>query len=357
MVAAVATVTRRPLTPRPGEAIAAESGRMEATAGLTFPVPTQPRTMTDILSVDVEHYVDHAGIAKQTADQYRRAVRFFGEFLARPATRPDLTETSVNAWLSDLSTKRSPTTVKNNQRGITPVWNWLAGQQLVPAYNYRRMRRIRIAPKPVTAWSVDNIRALLAGAADLPGRLNHGPAASLYMQSLILVGYETGLRPSDVRSLRWCQVRGDTIELVQSKTKIAHAVMLTPETSELVTRLRVFGGDLIFPLAKSTQAGWESKLWAASERHGFRRRKGMALGSLRKSHATEIAMVSDLATAAASLGHVTGTRIARLHYVESHAVHRPHDPRPIADALRNRDRDHPAGKGDEQRSRRRRTSE
>ena len=108
---------------------------------------------------DVSDYVATFGIADISAYQYRNSVRCFGEYLRRPAVRRDLVTQSVNRWLRSLD--RSPKTIKNRLRGITPVWNWLADRGLVERYDAREIARIRVPKKPPVAWSIESVNQLL----------------------------------------------------------------------------------------------------------------------------------------------------------------------------------------------------
>jgi site-specific recombinase XerD len=130
--------------------------------------------MPVLLIEDVAEYVSFAAIEPVTEGQYFRSVRCFSDFLKRPATRDDLNEKPVNAWLAHLSLTLSVFTVNGRKRGITPVWNWLARENKASWYNPRALRKTKLMYPPVRAWSIEQVQQLLAGAADLKGTLECG---------------------------------------------------------------------------------------------------------------------------------------------------------------------------------------
>ena len=286
-----------------------------------------------MLSNDVEDYCAFAGIERITADGYRRSERCFSRYLKKSAERADLIEANVNRWLGVLSEIKSPKTVQNRKRGLTPVWNWLASQGLASRYNPNALRRIRCENKPVSAWAVSNVQALLKGAKDVPGRLKCGLEASAVLTAWVQVAYETGLRPSDMRRLKWSDF-GDrgTLRIIQHKTRFPIAKRLSDDA---VAYLHSIANDSeqIFPLTKSGMRGWEKKLWDASEPYGFQRRKGQASGTLRKTHGTEVCRVRNPSEAALALGHVSGPRIALQSYIEADAIGVAETPIELINAL------------------------
>lgn len=277
------------------------------------------------LADDVETLIAERSICEGTQNQYRRSVRCYSEFLGKPAERGHLVEPSINRWLMSVEKKRSPETVLGRKRGITAVWNWLAEQQLVPHYNPNRLRRIKTPEHVPKAWSLDNERALLAAAATMPGRLACGVTAVELLTAWVWIGYESGLRPSDILRIRVDQV-GKTVSIVQHKTGKPHTFSLSEAALAALEPLCQPGRDAAFGLPRSTARRWELKLFEAAEPFGFTRSRGQALGTLRKTHGTEVCRHSGLAAAAQSLGHVSGTLIARQSYVQPDAIQKPPAP-------------------------------
>lgn len=184
---------------------------------------------------------------------------------------------------------------------------------------------------------MSQVRQLLDGAAEIQGRLVCGVRGCDLMRAYVLVAYETGLRPSDLYRIRWDQFDENRIALVQHKTKFPHGVALSPVAMSALEPLRQSDCERVFVLAKGGIRRWELLLFKAAGQHGFTRQERQACGTLRKTHGTEVCRAKDLASAALSLGHVDGIRVARQSYVAQEAI-RPIEPVPaLIDALQNPD--------------------
>lgn len=287
-----------------------------------------------LLISDVENLIVERTICAGTQNQYRRSVRCYSAYLGEPAARTHLVETSVNRWLASLEGIKAPETVRGRKAGITAVWNWLAEIGSVPHYNPNRLRKIKTPEKPPVAWSVDNVRALLAGALEVRGSLKCGLLASELLTAWVWIGYESGLRPSDILRIRVEQV-GERVALVQHKTGKPHCFRLSEAALAALQPLLQPGREEAFGVPRSTARRWELKLFEAAEKHGFSRRRGQALGTLRKTHGTEVCRASGLNAAAKSLGHVSGTLCARRSYVQPDAIEDPPPPPALYDGTRD----------------------
>lgn len=94
-------------------------------------------------------------------------------------------------------------------------------------------------PKPRRqVWTEDQVAAVTAMALDM-GR----PCIALAIQ----IGYDTSLRPSDIRALTWGQFDGESLSLKQQKTEKEQRAPLWPETIAMIEASR---GDTI-PLANA----------------------------------------------------------------------------------------------------------
>lgn len=279
-----------------------------------------------MLLLDVENMLLERPVDVNTGKNYMRSIRFFGDYLHRPATRDDLVETVVNRWLAAVSAVRSSATVLGHKRSITAVWNWLAEQRLVEDYNARRLRRVALVLPPPQAWSITQLRALLEGAESMPGRLAAGYTAAELMRAWVLVGYETGIRPKDLRALRPRDIQGHRIAITQNKTKRQHSCTISPAAVAALAPLIAAGGTTVFPSSKATMRRWELRLFDTASQFGFDRLRGQALGTLRKTNATEVCRIDGIDAAARSLGHVSGTDIARRYYVAPEAISEPTRP-------------------------------
>jgi integrase len=258
-------------------------------------------------------------VAPLTAANYERSVRYFGEFLGRPATRSDLVERVINQWLATIAAVKSSATVLGHKRGVTVLWNWLADQNLVGPYDSRRLRRCTVSIAPPRSWSVDQVRALLEGAATMGQPCGHGTAGEM-LRAWVLLGFESGLRPGDMRRLTPADVARDVISITQHKTGRPHTFTITPATRAALEPLLAAGNATVFPASKRQIEKWEARLFLASKPFGFSKQYRQGLGTLRKSNATEICRRDGVTAAARSLGHVSGVGIALRHYIAPDAV-------------------------------------
>lgn len=257
-----------------------------------------------------------------TEAQYARSVRCFSAFLGRPASVADLTPKSFNEWLAQVAKAAQPRTVLNRKRGLTPIWNYATERGLAASYESRRLRRVTVPQSIVEAWSVDQVEALFAAAKVLPGRTACGIPASVLMSAVCSLAYETGYRPGDWRTLQWEHIDFDRrlVTFVQNKTGNPHTAAFSQVTARCLEALKAYGRDTVVPVGRWSIRRWELQLFhVATTQFGFVRRKGQGLGTLRKSHATSVYLAHGELAAALSLGHVSGTLVARKHYIDSTA--------------------------------------
>lgn len=274
------------------------------------------------LATVVEQVAMECDLQKSTIDQYRLAVSRFSAWLGRAATDEDLKIENINGFLCSMQQRVGPTTVRNYRVGLTRVWNYLSETQGLAPYNVRRLRRPKINKKPVTSWLPDQVMALLKGAQDMLKRLRCGVHESDFMSAWIWVGYDTGLRPVDLRMLTWNDVDLDrgTIAITQHKTRNPHTAMLSHTSIMWLRKIQSPDRHLVFPLSKGGIRRLELQLYRLAKRHGFCRTKGQGIGTLRKSHATAIYSTLGEHAAAESLGHVGGVRTVRASYIDHRAI-------------------------------------
>jgi integrase len=257
-----------------------------------------------------------------TIKQYRMVVSRFSAWLGKKAELSDLTMDNLNGFLFASQQKLNPTTIRNYRVAMTRVWNYASETEGIPSYNPKRLRRQKLIQKPVLSWSQGQVSALLKGSQDLMGELNCGIKQSELMQAWILVGYDTGLRPIDLRFLRWANIdfQYGTLSITQHKTRRTHTALLSEESKKALKAIQSPERDLVFPLGKGGCRRLELKLFEAAKRFGFRRVRGQGIGTLRKSHATEIYKKEGEVAAAESLGHVGGVRTVRASYIDHREV-------------------------------------
>ena len=281
-----------------------------------------------LLSTAVDQVAMECDLEKTTVEQYKRAVSRFSAWLNHPAVSEDLVVANVNGFILDLQTRMTGTTSRNYRVCLTRVWNYLVETDGIPGYDVRRLRRPKQVPKPVSAWSPSQFSLLLKAAKLVRGTLECGIPASNFLTAWLWVSYDTGIRPSDMRLLTWTSVdfKTQSIRIVQHKTSNPHTAILGPESIKSMRKLDQTLEN-VFPLTKGGVRRWELILYKEAAKHGFTKSKGQGLGTIRKTHATEVYNTDGLNAAAESLGHVGGTRTARASYVDPRAIKQGRLPR------------------------------
>lgn len=283
------------------------------------------------LSKDVTEMLATINVCKEMSTHYHRTVRQFSAFLGKPARRSHLRESVVNAWLIELAETYSGTTVHNYHRSLKRIWNYLASINEVEPYNLCKMRKTRDDKKRVEAWSIEQTRALLLATHDVPGTLRCGLQASALLRAYVLFAAETGLRPSDLRRLRADQIDPVTgnVNLTMHKTGFDISKQVSGVTLAALQPLLAIDSETLFVLDKSGLAYWSKRLFdIATRTHGFKRKRGQGLGTLRKFHATEVCRLRGMEAAAIALGH-RSSAVTRKHYVEADAIAKPELPEEI----------------------------
>lgn len=277
----------------------------------------------------VQQLAEERAIAPCTAAGYRYAVDSYSAHLGRPAAVADLDRPAVNRWLVDLESQLQPVTVRNYRRGLLVVWNYAARLELAGDYDHRRIRLVKLPQREPIHVTPADVAELLGAAERLPGRLRCGLAAGPMLRAYIRIGFETGLRPGDVRRLCFSQIDDSGIvRVVQHKTGRLHLAQLSPQTLGDVAAIRFPRRSRLFPLGAGGLRRWADRLIRSSRLSGR-----ISLHALRHAHATAIAAQYGLPAAAASLGHVSGLSVARRFYVSPEALRPVLPPPAIPDAV------------------------
>ncbi len=276
------------------------------------------------LSEVVQQVAMECDLQDCTVDQYRLAVSRFSAWLEKPSEDTDLTTDNLNGFLCALQKRVSARTVRNYRVSLTRMWNYLSERYGKEPYNVRRLRRPKMENRPVVSWTTEQVTELLKIALDLPGKLRCGIPERDFSIAWIWVAYDTGLRPVDLRLLRWRDISltDRTLALTQHKTGNPHSALLSENSIAALERIRSPARDLVFPLSKGGCRRIELALFRLARAAGFCRNYGQGLGTLRKTHATVIYREYGEAAAAESLGHVGGVRTVRASYIDHRAIQR-----------------------------------
>jgi integrase len=140
--------------------------------------------------------------SESTRAQYRRAVRWLGESLGRPAKLADLSDNAVIRTLVHLTTVhgQSPTTANTSHKCLCSLWRWCHNQGLLS-------RGPTVAPlpevtEPPDSWSDEQMVRLLTVAAACPYRLSGVPGGT-WWRALLALELATLERAGALLSSRW----------------------------------------------------------------------------------------------------------------------------------------------------------
>lgn len=219
----------------------------------------------------------------------------------------DLTADRIDDYLTSALKHLAPSTVQNHRRMLNTLRRAAAKDGLlVDASIATPLRRVKNTLPIVRAWSHDEIRKLLAVAAEMPGNFRQCPRRVL-LPAWILVAYSSGLRLGDMLQIRHDQIRGNRLAFVMQKTGRPHVVVLDENAMHAIASLPVVGPKIF---------GSHVSRWRIIPAIRETVKQAGLTGSgkfLRRSSATyaEIAGIS----ATGHLGHLTAG-LAQRHYVD-----------------------------------------
>jgi len=152
-------------------------------------------------------------------------------------------ESLTNRWLASL--KQSPVTRANYRRMSVTLIRHAVDLRQCSQFN-GRIVKVKSKISPPVAWSMAELSTLIAHARKMRGELRNECPESLFFEAWIRVGFETGLRFSDVLNLRCSCLRGDRLYVVANKTGIPIPKVLSARCVEVLTKLSVHSGGVQF---------------------------------------------------------------------------------------------------------------
>lgn len=256
-------------------------------------------------------YCARRDLASASVEQLRWAIHSLDKHAGKHVRLAELSRDLLHGWIeARIAGGISRIHVARQRGSVLALWREAAEMGLAPLVPKVRPVKVR-TPAPVAYWP-DELRALLTAIDSLPGAFACGVPRRLLMHALVLVGYYSGLRPSDLRLLR----RGDItptgrLVVVVSKTGRVHDCQLPPDALAAVDATWPDRRRLLFPLSRRTLCFW----WrVARQRAGV----GGTAKWLRRSGATAVE-AQQPGSAARFLGHSTPGLAAR-HYVDPRQV-------------------------------------
>lgn len=161
----------------------------------------------------------------------------YAQNLLRVAQRcRDLTADAVNCYLRRRLGEVAAVTAKGERTMILSVWRYAYEQEIVdsPA---RGIVKIKPTKPPTQAWTIEQLKAVLAAAGGVAGAMRTGVQKSLVLRAWILLGYESGSRYGDIWAWTRRNIDGDVLRWTQHKTGDGIQKVLSPACLSVVNQL------------------------------------------------------------------------------------------------------------------------
>jgi len=279
--------------------------------------PTPKTTLREF----VEIYAQERAISDGYHKQLRWSADKFAKFLGRDVTLGELESTDINRWIDEQRAGgRTAATLKGQRNNIVTMWRYAFEIRAVDT-EPKRIKVVRIPERITRAWTLDDIDRLLVEVDKMPGYFSRtGIKKAAWFRAFVYAGFDTGLRLSDLLSLRKEHYHaGETFEVIQAKTGWRIQCRLSDTTKEAVALTLPPHGpdrDLLFPL-------WGAVHQFYSTFRQLVRNAGLTGTSkfLRRSAATYVQVEHGPGAAMTFLGHKT-PGLAQKHYVD-YAIARP----------------------------------
>jgi integrase len=246
--------------------------------------------------------------------QYRTLVNRLAAFLEREPMLSDLNETTVAAFLANtVATGRGPVTANSRLRIIRTLHRF-ARRKKFPVPDLDDVDKLPVPKRLPKAWTMAEMETLLAACERMTGRLM-GVPESRYWKALILAIYDTGLRISAAREIRWNEIDFATgvlfVPAERMKNLVEQTFTLHPQTIEAIVATLPPRRRLVFSWPFSKPHVLWDRLRKLLKLAGLPDDCKSMFHRLRRTCATHLASVAGPAAAIRQLGHQNETTIAR----------------------------------------------
>ena len=196
----------------------------------------------------------------RTKALYQTTLRNLARFLERQPRLRDLTDDTINRYLSWFrGLGRSPFSVNKERANVLALWRFACRKGFVANWPDVDME---VEPRRLPmAWLAHEVKALFAACQKEPGRLCNVPA-SLWWSGLLLVIWDSGERISAVAGLRWPAVdlrSGWVIVAAELRKgrRSDRGYRLAPDTVEVLRAIKKqCRDDRVFPWPFSPNYLW-----------------------------------------------------------------------------------------------------
>ena len=195
-------------------------------------------------------------LSRHTLRDYDNTFRRFEEFLERDPPLSEIGAAEVTAFLGSLE-HLSAKTLLNYHTGLAALWTWAVKEKIVDEHVVRRVERPKPEQREIVPYSLNDIKAMLE-ACDRsrdyvrPGkrRCNHSRPTALRDRAIILLLVDTGMRASELCSLRLqnLDLKNSRL-LVMGKGDKERRVQISPRTAQAIWRYLSTREDASIPRA------------------------------------------------------------------------------------------------------------
>ena len=201
------------------------------------------RTLKDFFH---DTYVLHRSLEPDTETTIERSIRQFATFLGKPAALSAISADDVSRWVRHMQAKGySPYTIRSKRGDVLSVLNMAIDRgEREPL---KKVRTVRLPEPTPKAWTLEEFGRIMHACTQLPGTMLDGTPRREYWSALISAAYDTGLRRTDLLTLRASDVTPDgRLWLTMNKTGKTICSRVRPVTARLIKRLAVQRGDEVF---------------------------------------------------------------------------------------------------------------
>lgn len=134
----------------------------------------------------------------------------------------------VNEYLRQIAAEKASTTVRAERTILLTLYRYAYETGMIDEAP-RGVMKVKARKQPTKAWTVDQLRKLIAATKEHDGkRLRSGANLGQFLRCWVLLAYECGARFGDVMSFAREHLDGDTLSWTQSKTGDPLSRPLTP---------------------------------------------------------------------------------------------------------------------------------
>lgn len=228
--------------------------------------------------------------------QYKLAIDNFQEFLGRTATPADLSDDNIVGMMKMLADrqdmrgrKMANTTINGRRDRLRSLWEWMARKKITEQFpTVGSLPEPKRLPK---AWTQEQLAMLFDGCRASRGLIT-GVPASLWWESLHLVGWDTAERIGALLAARWEHLDIDRRVLtlpaeIRKGGQFDASYTLHVDTVALLLRMKEPQRDLIWPWPLCLTA-FHLHYRDLLQRSGLPHERGVGFHKMRRSVASHL---------------------------------------------------------------------